>query len=119
MHFPSLTLTLLSTLSITSASPLLLRRNINDVCAVQPAGSGPAPGKSTPAAFQKFGTFSTLCTSAATPSGYQRTFHNQLAATQGAGYMGLYGLTSYDTAGCGALCSGSAGCVGFNVYYER
>lgn len=118
MHFTSLLITTIASLTLTSASALL-PRGVNDACAVQPAGSGPIPGRTGPGAFQKYGTFSTISTAATTPPGYQRTFHNQLASTQGPSYMGLYTMSSYDTTACANLCAGSVGCQGFNLYFER
>jgi len=118
MHFTSLLFTTIASLTLTNASALLAR-GVNDACAPQTLGSGPVPPRTGPGAFQKFGTFSTVSTSATTPSGYQRTFHNQLASTQGSSYMGLYTLSSYDTTACANLCGGSVGCQGFNLYFER
>ena len=119
MHFTSILLTSLATLASLTNASALLPRAVNDACAPQPTGAGPTPPKTGPGAFQKFGTFTTVCTIATTPTGYQRTFHNQLASTQGGGYLGLYSMSSYDTNACASLCTASVGCKGFNMYYER
>lgn len=113
--------TLLPLLLAPLTSALVLpRTSVSDACAPLPLGSGPSPNKNTTSAFLHYGAFSTLCTIAAAPSGYQRTFHNQLAATSGANYMGYYTLsTGYDVNACAALCTDSQGCQGFNVYFER
>jgi hypothetical protein len=118
MHFTTTALTFLATFALTSASAVL-PRGVNDICGAQPAGNGPAPYKTTAVAFQKFGTFSTLSTTATAPPGFLRSFHNQLAATSGTGYMGLYTLSSYSASDCGDLCTSSQGCQGFNVFFER
>lgn len=84
-----------------------------------PTRYGPKPAEDTVEAFWSFPTFADLSTGAATPQGYELSFTNVRASVGGNGYMGLYTLKSYNTVTCAQICDRKAGCLGFNLYFER
>lgn len=66
---------------LAAASPVLQPRGVSDACAVQPDGYGALPTPNTAYGFVHYGAFTGASTIATAPTGYQRTFHIQLAAT--------------------------------------
>ena len=91
----------------------------NDPCGPQPDGYAPKPLVDTVSAFLAYPFYQTQATSAVTPQGYQRSFTNLQGSVNGKVYLGLYTLASYDTAQCSANCDATAGCAGFNLFFER
>ncbi|KAL1615439.1 hypothetical protein SLS56_011814 [Neofusicoccum ribis] len=53
------------------------------------------------------------------PTGYFSAFKNKAAANSAYMYMGYTMVKSYDILGCANRCTTMAGCVAFNIYFER
>lgn len=58
---------------------------------------------------------------ARTPAGYYQNFKNKQSANSAMNYLGYYVLPSaeYDTQWCADKCDAKAGCLSFNIYFER
>lgn len=55
-----------------------------------------------------------------TPAGYFQNFKNAPGASRASAYLGYSVLkTGYDVAACAAKCTKKAGCVAFNIFFER
>jgi hypothetical protein len=57
-----------------------------------------------------------------TPTGYYQTFKNLQAATSAMNYLGFFIVNTtkgYDVDFCAAKCSAKAGCLAFNIYFDR
>jgi hypothetical protein len=57
-----------------------------------------------------------------TPTGYYQTFKNLQAATSAMNYLGFFNVNTtkgYDVDFCAAKCSAKAGCLAFNIYFDR
>lgn len=97
--------------------------NPEDPCAPQPNGNGPnitqLTGADTVSNFMNYAPFQSMAANAATPAGYVNTFKNLNASSSANSYLGLYTLSSYDTAGCAAYCANTSLCTAFNIYIER
>ncbi|TGO13333.1 hypothetical protein BTUL_0071g00100 [Botrytis tulipae] len=89
-------------------------------CSTQPAtiytGTNPADD---PDSFLAYQPFADAANSAATPSGFTRSFVNLKASNNALKYMGFTQLPTYDTNVCASKCSDIAGCNAFNIYFER
>jgi hypothetical protein len=56
------------------------------------------------------------------PTGYYQTFKNLQAATSAMNYLGFFNVNTtkgYDVDFCAAKCSAKAGCLAFNIYFDR
>jgi hypothetical protein len=60
-----------------------------------------------------------MASQAATPYGYSLVATNLQGSMSASNYMGLHTLTSYNPALCQSYCDKAAGCVAFNIYFER
>jgi hypothetical protein len=61
-------------------------------------------------------------TANASPSGYYQTFRNEKAANSAMNYLGYSVVPEgkgYDVDWCAAKCTSKAGCLGFNIFFER
>ncbi|PQE04650.1 Galactose oxidase protein [Rutstroemia sp. NJR-2017a BBW] len=90
-----------------------------DACAVQPDGYGPVSSPDTADGFLNDQTYSSVANAASVPPGYSVAFSNLQGSSQTVSYLGLKTLQSYDTIGCAQYCDELAGCVAFNIYFER
>lgn len=61
-----------------------------------------------------------IANAAPTPTGYFQNFKNAPGASRASAYLGYSVLkTGYDVAACAAKCTKKAGCVAFNIFFER
>ncbi|KAF1985364.1 hypothetical protein K402DRAFT_455027 [Aulographum hederae CBS 113979] len=74
---------------------------------------------STPDSFRADPNIASQWSVASAPSGYKQTFSGLNAASNAFGYMGFSTITTYDVSQCAAKCNGKAGCLSFNIYFER
>jgi hypothetical protein len=76
---------------------------------------------STPEAFNADANIAYQAYNAKTPTGYYQNFKNKAAANSAMNYLGYYVLPSatYDTKWCADKCDAKAGCLAFNIYFER
>ncbi|KAL1303069.1 hypothetical protein AAFC00_006514 [Neodothiora populina] len=56
---------------------------------------------------------------APTPSGYYQNSKSLLGAQSAYGYLGYAQVKTYDVQTCADKCTKKAGCLGFNIYFER
>lgn len=98
-----------------SLIPAVAKRGVNDACALQPNGTGPAVRPDTPGNFSAYGPFQNFSSQARVPAGYVKSFEGKNASVNGLVYLGLTTIASYNTSLCAALCDNKAGCQGFNV----
>lgn len=74
-------------------------------------------------AFKADPTVSSVALDAPTSSGYFNNFKNAPGANSAYAYMGYAivnkGKTGYDTNWCAKQCDSIAGCLSFNIYFER
>ncbi|KAI9801928.1 MAG: hypothetical protein M1833_002243 [Piccolia ochrophora] len=88
-------------------------------CAPQSNGKGPKPPVDSDAAFLAYDKFRTQSKSAAVPAGYEPAFNNLQGSIHQNAYMGVHTFDTYDPAKCAQRCNAHAGCVAFNVFFER
>lgn len=89
---------------------------ISDVCQPRSPGAGPTVSNpDTADAFTSFAQFSSDATNAQVPLGYTRILTASNSAAQDSTYMMYQLFSSYDTAGCAALCTSNRGCNSFNI----
>lgn len=109
--------------SMPKRRALRFRRDVApDACStrkVQPVGYGPVASPDTPANFQSNPQVHSAPRTLVAPSGFSTVFRDLNGSTQQSGYMGYYLLKAYDPSQCAAKCNKAAGCVSFNLYYER
>ncbi|KAJ9629704.1 hypothetical protein H2203_002085 [Taxawa tesnikishii (nom. ined.)] len=74
---------------------------------------------SSAAAFRADGNISSVANSAPSVNGYTKNFSNLLKASSAYGYLGYQTVSSYDPSICAAKCTSMAGCLSFNIYFER
>ncbi|KXJ86399.1 hypothetical protein Micbo1qcDRAFT_209092 [Microdochium bolleyi] len=75
---------------------------------------------SSHAAFTADPKIASIANAAPTPAGYFQNFKNAAGASSANAYLGYSVLkTGYDVAACAAKCTAKAGCVAFNVFFER
>ncbi|KAL1633160.1 hypothetical protein SLS56_003022 [Neofusicoccum ribis] len=75
---------------------------------------------SSPDSFTKDPTIASVANNAPTPTAYYQNFKNQLGANSAYAYMGYTVLQNgYDVNACATQCSNMAGCLSFNIYFER
>ncbi|EOD50534.1 putative carbohydrate-binding -like protein [Neofusicoccum parvum UCRNP2] len=75
---------------------------------------------SSPDSFTKDPTIASVANNAPTPTAYYQNFKNQLGANSAYAYMGYTVLQhGYDVNACATQCSSMAGCLSFNIYFER
>ncbi|KAI5272163.1 hypothetical protein E4T47_04595 [Aureobasidium subglaciale] len=101
-----------------ASTPSVVKRA---ACAAEPVGYGPVTNQPNDdaASFLNNPVYGNTAKSAAIPSGYQQTFSNLNASSSAYGYITFTNLKSYDTTQCALKCSKAAGCMGFNIYFER
>ncbi|KAI9048530.1 hypothetical protein LZ554_007363 [Drepanopeziza brunnea f. sp. 'monogermtubi'] len=94
-------------------------------CAAQPAGTGPRvtiPDDSA-ASFLSWQPFKDNAIAAAAPAqvppGYSLAFSNLKGSSQTVSYLGFKTISQYDPVACASYCDKQAGCIAFNLYYER
>ncbi|TGO90243.1 hypothetical protein BPOR_0073g00180 [Botrytis porri] len=112
--------------AVTTKTTLATKRKTGQLeardsdCSTQPAtiytGTNPADD---PESFLAYQPFADTANSAATPSGFTRSFVNLKASNNALKYMGFTQLPTYDTKVCASKCSDITGCNAFNIYYER
>jgi hypothetical protein len=88
-------------------------------CAALPMGAGPVASPDTPANFFAVPDLANNALAALTPSGYTQVFKNLNASNSAYGYLGYTTYKTYDVASCAAKCNSIAGCVSYNMFYER
>lgn len=92
-------------------------------CLPEPAGNYPTVTPDDPTDFLANPAFATAAESAVAPPGYflAEGYQNLQASASDPSYLTYVSsqLTSYDPATCAALCTNIAGCVSFNIYFER
>ncbi|KAK4498185.1 hypothetical protein PRZ48_010842 [Zasmidium cellare] len=74
---------------------------------------------SSPSAFQNDPNAAAAANAAAIPSGYTRNFKALTNTVIGYGYLGYQQISSYDPQQCATRCTALAGCLGFNLFFER
>lgn len=76
---------------------------------------------SSPDAFKADANIADLATNAKTPAGYYSNFKNLGAANSAMNYLGytVVGSATYDVDFCAKKCDAKAGCLSFNIYFER
>ena len=74
-----------------------------------------------PAKFKADATIAKVANEAITPAGYYQNFKNKGAANSAMNYLGYSVLKSakYDPQYCADKCDAKAGCLAFNIYFER
>ena len=60
-----------------------------------------------------------VASGASTPVGYYQNFKNLGAANSAMNYLGYTVVNTYDVDYCAAKCDAKAGCLSFNIYFER
>ncbi|TVY78337.1 hypothetical protein LSUE1_G003964, partial [Lachnellula suecica] len=94
-------------------------------CSAEPAGTGPQVSipADTDDAFLNHGPFHTAAVAAASPSGvpqgYSLAFQDLNGSSQTTAYLGYTTLNEYDPIQCASYCDQQAGCMAFNLYFER
>ncbi|GME38770.1 carbohydrate-binding-like protein [Neofusicoccum parvum] len=92
-------------------------------CDIQPSLSLASPlSFATDISYSDFKSNSLIASAALNapePTGYFSAFKNKAAANSAYMYMGYTMVKSYDTLGCANRCTAMAGCVAFNIYFER
>jgi hypothetical protein len=113
-------------------SDSVLKRELSDA-AHQPSKRGacsPQPtianfynvGLASAAEFKADATIASVASGASTPAGYFQNFKNLGAANSAMNYLGYTVVNTgkgYDVDYCAAKCNAKAGCLSFNVYFER
>ncbi|KAM0709626.1 hypothetical protein Q7P35_003666 [Cladosporium inversicolor] len=77
---------------------------------------------STAAAFKADAIIASVASGASTPTGYYQNFKNLGAANSAMNYLGYTVVDTgkgYDVDYCAAKCDAKAGCLSFNIYFER
>ncbi|GME26961.1 carbohydrate-binding-like protein [Neofusicoccum parvum] len=75
---------------------------------------------SSPDSFTRDPTIASVANNAPTPTAYYQNFKNQQGANSAYAYMGYTVLQhGYDVNACATQCSNMAGCLSFNIYFER
>lgn len=76
---------------------------------------------SSPEAFKADANIAAAANAAETPGGYYNNFKNKQAANSAMNYLGYSVIQSgeYDVKYCAAKCDAKAGCLSFNIYFER
>lgn len=76
---------------------------------------------SAPDAFKADANIYEVADKAPTPAGYYQNFKNKPAANSAMNYLGYSIIQSgeYDPKYCAAKCDAKAGCLSFNIYFER
>ena len=76
---------------------------------------------SSPEAFKADANIAKAAINAPTPAGYYQNFKNKPAANSAMNYLGYSVITSgkYDVQYCANKCDAKAGCLSFNIYFER
>ena len=98
------------------------KRDVPSACGTAlPGGTGPIPSTgSKDSDYTADGnSLRLIAQQAATPSGYDRSFVDQLGSSQQVGYLTYKILDSYDPSLCSAACDAEKFCLGFNIYFER
>ncbi|KAI4715907.1 hypothetical protein E4T48_07913 [Aureobasidium sp. EXF-10727] len=103
--------------NVASATAANLKRA---ACDAQPTGVADyALQTDTVAAFSADPRWPSLASAAPTPSGFVQTQKNANGANSAYGYLGYRNLKSYDSQACADICTGTLGCMAFNIYIER
>lgn len=113
--------------NVISGSGAISRRDARqlvrrDACGKQPVIQVPYDiDVSTPAAFKADQTIADVATNAnSAPAGYFQNFKNLPAANNAMNYLGFVQVKSgYDVDYCAAQCTKKAGCLSFNIFFER
>jgi hypothetical protein len=74
------------------------------------------------AGFKADATIASVASGAGTPAGYFQNFKNLGAANSAMNYLGYTVVNTgkgYDVDFCAAKCNAKAGCLSFNIYFER
>ena len=76
---------------------------------------------SSPEAFKADASIADAANAAKTPAGYYNNFKNKQAANSAMNYLGYSIIQSgeYDVQYCADKCDAKAGCLSFNIYFER
>jgi len=105
-----------ASIAVADNSTVVSKRGVTDDCAPQPDGYGPTPFPNTVWGFQNYPVFDSVAINALAPWGYQKSFTDYSGSMTGAGYLGLYTLSSYSVSTCAAKCNSVSGCLGFNLF---
>ncbi|ROV98079.1 hypothetical protein VMCG_07016 [Cytospora schulzeri] len=86
-----------------------------------PGGLGPTVVPDTPAAFLNFGGFANDAISTTNLAGYANVAYNQNAWAERTTTtsMGWLNLADYDVTACGTYCNNTAGCLSFDIFFQR
>lgn len=74
---------------------------------------------SSAAAFQADKKTSSLANIIAVPSVYFASFRDAKASVHAIGYLGYDVVEVYDPSVCAVKCNSKAGCIGFNLFFQR
>ena len=77
---------------------------------------------SSAAGFKADASIASIASGASTPAGYFQNFKNLGAANSAMNYLGytvVNTVKGYDVDYCAAKCNAKAGCLSFNIYFER
>ncbi|KAG9696892.1 hypothetical protein KCU95_g3973, partial [Aureobasidium melanogenum] len=98
------------------------KRDVPSACGTTlPGGTGPLPlsGTADSDYTADDSSLRLIAQQATTPSGYDRSFVDQIGSSQQIGYLTYKILDSYDPSQCSAACDAEKFCLGFNIYFER